>query len=157
MEPPQHLLELREIAVTDALVAAALSAELGYPVSPETMARRIQDLRHAPNHTVYVACESQNVIAWIDVSLGHHLQSEPYCEIGGLVVASAFRGSGIGRALVDKAEGWARERGVSNMLVRSRITREAAHRFYLRAGYTQTKTSAVFSKQLVSPDRSNPA
>jgi hypothetical protein len=36
------------------------------------------------------------------------------------------------------------------MLVRSRVTREQAHRFYLREGYELTKTSAVFSKRSLS-------
>jgi hypothetical protein len=37
---------------------------------------------------------------------------------------------------------------LEDTIVRSRITREAAHRFYLREGYTIEKTSLVFSKQL---------
>jgi hypothetical protein len=37
---------------------------------------------------------------------------------------------------------------LKSIVVRSRATREAAHRFYLREGYTQTKTSAVFTKSL---------
>jgi hypothetical protein len=37
------------------------------------------------------------------------------------------------------------------MVVRSQMAREAAHRFYVREGYRQTKTSAVFSKSLGIP------
>ena len=112
------------------------------------MIQRIEQLLRLPHHVVYVACLSQTVVGWIDIGIGHHLQGEPYCEIGGLVVASALRSSGIGHQLVMKAEQWAKDQGISNMLVRSRVTREAAHRFYLRAGYAQTKTSAVFTKYL---------
>jgi hypothetical protein len=46
------------------------------------------------------------------------------------------------------AEEWARQQGLGNIVVRSRATREAAHRFYLREGYAQTKISAVFTKIL---------
>lgn len=112
------------------------------------MAGRIALLDRSPHSIVYVACLAETVIAWMHVSIGYHLQSEPYCEIGGLVVSSSMRGLGIGAQLVTKAEHWAREQGISSMLVRSRSTRQAAHRFYLREGYTQTKTSAVFTKQL---------
>ena len=35
------------------------------------------------------------------------------------------------------------------MTVSSRVTREGAHRFYLREGYELTKTSHVFAKPLV--------
>ena len=44
---------------------------------------------------------------------------------------------------------WAREHGFGSILVRSQVMREDAHRFYLREGYAQTKTSAVFSKAFV--------
>jgi hypothetical protein len=35
------------------------------------------------------------------------------------------------------------------MTVSSRVTREGAHRFYLREGYELSKTSHVFAKPLV--------
>src|SRR5512143_2056559 len=79
-------LQLREIALADAAVVAELSGELGYPASPEVMQQRIASL--SPDHVVYVACLAGEVAGWIDVSVTHHLQSEPRAEIGGLVVAS---------------------------------------------------------------------
>ncbi len=147
-DTPEDSLLFREIAVSDAAAAAELSAELGYPTSADAMAHRIEQLQRLANHVVYVASLSQKVVGWIDVAIAHHLQGDPYCEIGGLVVRSPCRNSGIGRQLVAKAEQWAKDRNVTTMLVRSRVMREAAHRFYRREGYAQTKTSAVFSKQL---------
>ncbi len=143
-----HAFSIREIAITDADAAARLSGELGYPVSPAAMERRIQRLANLPDHAVYIACTADSVVGWIDVGIVHHLQAEPYGEVGGLVVADGFRSAGIGRQLVLRAEQFARERGVAKMVVRSQIAREAAHRFYLREGYELTKTSAVFSKSL---------
>jgi GNAT superfamily N-acetyltransferase len=138
----------REITPDDGASAARLSGELGYPVSPEEMQRRIESLARMPDHAVYVACISGEVVGWIDLTVAHHLQSEPRAEIGGLVVSSEVRSRGIGRRLVAVAEEWALQRGLKSIVVRSRATREAAHRFYLREGYTQTKTSAVFTKSL---------
>jgi GNAT superfamily N-acetyltransferase len=97
-----------------------------------------------------VACRDSIVIGWIDVGIVHHLQVEPSGEIGGLVVSHACRSLGIGAKLVWRAEEWVRERGVTRVVVRSNVTREAAHRFYLREGYERTKTSAVFSKTLAA-------
>jgi GNAT superfamily N-acetyltransferase len=138
----------REISPADAAAAAGLSGELGYPVSSKEMRRRIESLARMPDHAVYVACMSGEVVGWIHVQASHHLQSEPRAEIGGLVVSSEARSRGIGRRLVAVAEEWARQQGLKSIVVRSRATREAAHRFYLREGYTQTKTSAVFTKSL---------
>jgi|SRR6185437_3044764 len=139
---------IREIALSDAEAAARLSEELGYPASPDEMEKRIRQLANLAEHAVYVACTARSVIGWIDVGVVHHLQAEPYAEIGGLVISSEFRSLGIGKTLVAQAEQWARDRGIAKMVVRSRIAREAAHRFYLREGYERTKTSAVFSKAL---------
>ena len=38
---------------------------------------------------------------------------------------------------------------MTTLIVRSRITRQRAHRFYERAAYVQTKLSHVFEKPLV--------
>jgi GNAT superfamily N-acetyltransferase len=144
----RDVLVIREIAVGDAQCAAELSGELGYPVTTETMATRIAAMKRLEDHVVYVACVRDMPVGWINVGLVHHLQVEPYGEIGGLVVANTLRSGGIGHQLLARAEQWARERGITKVLVRSRISREAAHRFYIREGYEQTKTSAVFTKSL---------
>ena len=151
---------VREISIADAEAAAQLSGELGYPVSAAEMRRRIEAAASLKDHIVYVACVRTTmvawqtvvawptVVAWIDVGIIHHLQTEPYGEIGGFVVSHEYRNRGIGQRLVAEAEKWVTDRGIKRMLVRSQIAREAAHRFYLREGYSRTKTSAVFSKDL---------
>ena len=48
----------------------------------------------------------------------------------------------------EEAEDWTRRQGVNKIRVTSRSTREAAHRFYLRDGYRQTKISMFFEKML---------
>ena len=142
---------IREITPADAGAAAELSGELGYPVSGEAMRERIEAFGATPDHIVFVACTSDpaRTVAWIDVSVVHHLQNEPYGEIGGLVVSSDYRNAGIGQKLLGRAEEWIRdEKNIRRVVVRSQISRDAAHRFYLREGYSRWKTSAVFSKDL---------
>ena len=139
---------IREISIADAVPVAELGAELGYPLSADTIASRIDELTLVETHILYVACISESVVGWIDVGIVQHLLSGPYCEIGGLVVTSGARNSGVGGKLVAQAELWAAQRGLTKMLVRSRESREDAHRFYLRLQYARTKTSAVFTKSL---------
>jgi GNAT superfamily N-acetyltransferase len=145
---PDDLL-IREIASEDAPAAARLSGELGYPVSSEIMAQRIEFLTRSADDVVFVACLAGSVTGWIHVALTRHLQVDARAEIGGLVVSSEARSRGVGRGLVERAESWALRQNVDSMVVRSRDTREAAHRFYLRQGYARTKTSTVFTKTLV--------
>ena len=42
------------------------------------------------------------------------------------------------------------QHGLRRALVRSQVSREPAHRFYLREGYARVKTSAVFEKVLAN-------
>jgi len=142
-------LVLREIAVEDAEAAARLTGELGYPASAKEMAERIRAQMALRDHVIYVACvPDHGVVGWIDVQIVHHLQAPARAEIGGLVVASGARSRGIGRQLLARAEQWAAERGMRQVVVRSQIARERAHQFYLREGYRRTKTSAVFAKEI---------
>ena len=75
-----------------------------------------------------ISPQTGEVVGWIEVSLAHHLQSEPFGLIGGLVVQEGVRGGGIGRRLCQEAERWTREQGIAQIRVTSRSTREAAHR-----------------------------
>lgn len=148
-------IRIREVTPLDAPEAAVLCAELGYPVEVDTLRRRIEYLMCQPDHVVFVASYPEGVAGWISVAITHHLCMESRAEITALVVASELRSHGIGRLLVERAEQWAVSRGLRDMLVRSRVSREDAHRFYLREGYERTKTSAVFSKHLTPISRVN--
>ena len=142
----QESCSIRTAQSRDAEALSALSAELGYPVPPDLMRERVTQF--STEHAVLVAEFDGRVIGWIDVGLSFHLQSGTRAEIGGLVVAADSRGRGIGSQLLERAEQWAKEKGVEEVLLRSNAKRTDAHRFYLREKYTQTKTSAVFLKKL---------
>ena len=63
-----------------------------------------------------------------------------------LVVAEEHRGQGIGKALLDQAETWAKERSLTSVWIRSNVVRQNAHDFYLKQGYHRTKSQHVFRK-----------
>lgn len=121
----------------------------------DALRHRIEYLMCQPDHVIFVACSPEGVVGWIDIAIAQVLAAEPRAEIAGLVVSSSIRSRGVGRMLVARAEQWAVSRGLKEMLVRSRVSREDAHRFYLREGYGRTKTSAVFSKHLAPASRVN--
>lgn len=149
--PSASQLTIRRVEANDAEAVAALSGQLGYGATPEEMRRRIAKLADCEeNQAVFVACmtEDGRVIGWIDVAITYHLQSEPFVLIGGLVVQLGVRSLGVGKRLCEEAEAWTRTKGISIIRVTSRSTRPDAHRFYLRDGYTEIKTSKVFEKLL---------
>jgi GNAT superfamily N-acetyltransferase len=141
--------EIRRAEPDDADGLASLSAELGYPGIASELRARVEDLHARPGHAIFVADSPDlEVIGWIHVCLCHHLESEPFAEVAGLVVAQAHRSSGVGAALLEAAEEWAGEQGMDTIRVRSNVVRERAHRFYLRQGYHKAKEQAVFVKGL---------
>ena len=143
-------LTIRPVEVGDAVSVAELSGQLGYAATAEEIAERIEWLQESSGMQVaLVACIDERVVGWIEAVIEHHLQSAPFTLITGLVVHDGIRGVGVGKRLCEEVERWTREKGLVVVRVTSRTTREAAHRFYLRDGYRQTKTSAVFEKVLV--------
>ena len=141
-------MNIRPMRQQDAEPVAELVAQLGYERTPEQVRLWIRGLGSRPEQAAFVAELDGEIVAWIDVSLERRLQSEVFALIGGLVVRDGLRSRGIGRRLCEEAEEWARRQGVKKMRVTSRITREDAHRFYLRDGYSQTKISKLFEKML---------
>jgi GNAT superfamily N-acetyltransferase len=64
----------------------------------------------------------------------------------GLVVSTATKRGGIGRALVTDAERWALGQGFDSITVRSNVARTESHPFYERLGYVRRKTQHAYSK-----------
>jgi len=142
-------LTVRDITLADADSIADLSGQLGYKASTSEMISRIRDtLPLREGHAVFVACRGDDVIGWIEAEVVRHLQSAPHALITGLVVKEGGRSLGVGKRLCAEVEQWALRQQVSIVRVTSRSTREGAHRFYLREGFTHTKTSLVFEKVL---------
>jgi GNAT superfamily N-acetyltransferase len=145
--PDNELISVRPISSEDAEAAAELSGQLGYKSSSESMRGRIEKLLcSGSSQAAFVACLGAEVVAWIEIAIVEHLQSEPHTVVGGLVVRDDVRSRGIGRRLLAEAEAWSRRQGILVVRVRSQAARQDAHRFYLREGYRQVKTSAVFEK-----------
>ncbi|ADV84206.1 GNAT family N-acetyltransferase [Terriglobus saanensis] len=142
-------LTIRHAELQDALEISRLAWQLGYERSPEAVRVWIECLGTRTDHqAAFVACTEEEVVGWIEVSVENRIQTPPFALIGGLVVKDGIRGAGIGRRLCEEAEIWARQHGLERIRVTSRSTREAAHRFYLRDGYREVKTSLVFEKKL---------
>ncbi len=140
---------LRLATVEDAQAVATLCDQLGYPTTPEQARLRLLATLPKSDHAIFVAENpAGQVVGWIHLHGTHHLQAEPYAEIGGLVVDEAHHGKGYGKALVEQGEAWAMSQGYSLLRVRSNVRRTPAHTFYQARGYTLHKSQHAFIKKL---------
>lgn len=70
----------------------------------------------------------------------------PRCWVEDLAVSPEHRSQGVGKALLDAAKDWARDRGASHLELDSGDARPDAHRFYEREG--PSWTSRCFAWEL---------
>ena len=140
---------VRRARMADATSLAALSAELGYPASAESLTERLGRLADREDEIVLVAeLPAGDVIGWVHGSEQLLLESGRRCELLGLVVDVRARGRGVGRRLVTAVEAWAMDRGLEQMAVRSNVARTESHPFYERLGYSRVKTQHAYRKRI---------
>ena len=140
-------LNIRRAKESDIASLAQLAGELGYRTTTAEMNKRFKELSRNSQDGIFVA-EFDDVVGWIHVSLIQSLESDPFAEIHGLVVAEVHRNFGIGRRLVAAAEEWAKEKSCLRIRVRTNIIREKTRIFYKNLGFESTKTQEVFDKML---------
>jgi N-acetylglutamate synthase-like GNAT family acetyltransferase len=128
---------IRTATVSDAQAIAELLNELGYPASPTLVLQKIERLSASDHDAVYVAEISGGVAGVI----GLHTTELLHCSgrlgrITALVVSSGKRGSGIGKALLEAADGYFLKQDCIRAEVTSGDHRITAHAFYQSNGYS---------------------
>jgi N-acetylglutamate synthase-like GNAT family acetyltransferase len=137
---------LREAVAADAEHIAALIDQLGYPVSAEDVAERL-NLIEASGQKVLVAELDGRAIGCLSTSTMTVLhRPAPVGRISMMVIAEDLRGQGIGAKLVAAAERTLRDKGCQLVEVTSNLRRTDAHRFWERIGYD--RTSVRFAKDI---------
>jgi GNAT superfamily N-acetyltransferase len=142
------LTSIRIAVESDAPAIAELTAQLGYDVSADDVAARLARILSRDNERFFVAVADNRVCGWVHAVVADYVDVEAFVLIGGLVVDRTRRRQGIGRALLNHAEAWAREQGCSLVRLTSSSTRTKAHRFYEELGYSNVKTQYSFAKPL---------
>jgi GNAT superfamily N-acetyltransferase len=131
---------IREAGPEDAEALVELFVELGYPDEAERVAGRVARFAADPSSRLLVTEDGGELVGFASASvmpLAH--EDESWCRLSALVVAERLRREGVGRALVEAVEAFARSHGCGLVEVTSgeRPHREAAHRFYEALGYEE--------------------
>ncbi len=140
-------LNIRKATAADATAIAKLSGQLGYPADAAAMTERLGRILPRNDHVVFVA-ETTEIVGWTHAGQHEILEAGTLCEIWGLVVANGQRGQGVGRRLIEAVEDWARQRGLTDVSVRSNVIRPESHPFYERIGFARYKTQHAYRKRL---------
>jgi GNAT superfamily N-acetyltransferase len=126
---------------------ANLAEQLHYPSSGNQIRMRLDALGGSKQHGVYVAeLPGGQIGGWIGLYVFHSVEQDSCAGISGLIVDEQVRSRGIGKLLVDAAEGWARSNGCKAISVHSNVIRERAHQFYARNGFEHVKTQKFLFK-----------
>lgn len=127
---------------------AALSDQLGYPVNSDELSQRWRELSQNKRHALLVCEESENILGWIHLECVEDLIEEEKAEIKAVVVEENSRGNGVGRALIEAGEKWAKTYHLHTIYLSCNILRTRTHGFYQRNGFTNYKSSLFFEKKI---------
>ena len=143
---------VREAALADVAEMVRLFRDLGYPLEPADLAKRLQ-LFAASGDGALVAVAPDTPVGQPGMLGLVTLHATPVLHRAGpvgrmtaLVVDERARGRGVGRALVDASVRWARSRGCVLLEVTSNRRRSDAHAFYEHLGFE--RSSYRFAKPL---------
>ncbi|MDE6593921.1 MAG: GNAT family N-acetyltransferase [Oscillospiraceae bacterium] len=142
-------MKIRTANITDSQEICRISSEdLGYPCREELVRSKLAGIDPGREAVFAAVDEDDSVIGYIHIEKYDVLYFETMGNILGLAVSGENRRKGIGRALLDRAEEWAKENGIMSVRLNSGITREGAHEFYRRAGYGEKQMKKTFIKRL---------
>ena len=87
--------------------------------------------------TVLVAVDEADVLGVITTREQRHFTGEMDGYIGELAVAPHAARQGIGRALIEAAQSWARDRGLRHLTLHTGMANIPARRFYAALGFQE--------------------
>lgn len=143
---PKPRPKLRDAKPSDTKRLTELIHELGHQITEKQVRKNLAALKKS-GETPLVATLGKKVVGMCGVGRRVVIhRPAPLGRITALVVAKEAQGQGIGRLLVEAAEGWMRRKGCQLVEVTSNDRRSEAHAFYRHMGYE--RTSIRFFKKL---------
>jgi GNAT superfamily N-acetyltransferase len=143
----RHPIAIRPATPDDAERIAALFTDEGYPAGPSDIVERLERFESAYSR-VLVADHDGEVLGFVAVhALPRFEHSDRVIRVMALVVDGAVRERGVGRQLMEAAEGVGREIGAAFVEVTAGHHRPDAARLYVELGY-DASVAAYLRKRL---------
>jgi GNAT superfamily N-acetyltransferase len=129
------MVQIREISEKDAESVATLSTQLGYESDIKQTSARIKRINNSSENCAFVALVDGKLVGWIHGFYTLRIESDPFIEIGGLIVDENYRNLKIGKQLIENVNIWAKAHQVKKLKVRCNTKRTESHNFYERLGF----------------------
>ena len=140
--------KIRNAELTDAYAIAGICKnDLGYECDEALVGEKLK-LIDNNREQVFVADVDGIVAGFIHIELYNVIYCEKGSNLLGLAVSSDYRKNGIGRAMLKRAEEWAKSNGAKWVRLNSGENRKDAHRFYRNLGYDNEKRQIRFIKTI---------
>lgn len=123
--------------------------DLPHELSIDYIVNKLQKISTMKNSIVLVAEDNEsNLAGYAFLTEVVFLGMEPFIELQSILVNRVHRRQGIGKALMNASEEWARNNGFHEIVLSSRIHLNNAHKFYEGLGYKTYKQSYFFKKKI---------
>ena len=138
---------IREAVSFDANAIWQLNCdEMGYQYSLDDTVQNITRLLSSNADKIFVAVSDGLVVGYVHANNYDLIYAPHMKNIMGIAVSSEYKQQGIGKALLQHVENWARETGASGIRLVSGATRTDAHAFYRHCGFEGNKEQINLKK-----------
>ena len=147
-------MKVRQATVSDMVAWVDLRARLW----PDTSNSTHQDeaaalLTTAPTDSVaFMALTDQGAAGFAEATVRRDYvngcDTSPVAFLEGIYVRPDMHGTGIGRALVDAVQSWARSRDCSELASDAALDNTDSHAFHRATGFAETERVVFFRKRL---------
>ena len=138
---------VRQALITDAKDIYYINkTSLGYDYDLEKQKSKIEAVLNDSTQVIFVAETNNKVVGYIHLVNYDVIYADNFKNCLGLAVDNDYKRNGIGSALLNQAEIWAKENGAVGIRLCSGVEREKAHQFYQSQGYEVTKLQKNIKK-----------
>ncbi len=122
--------------------------EMGYEYPLEQTKENLFRISKSEHDKIFVAVMAGEVVGYVHVNTYLTTYTPHLKNIMGIAVSKHCKRKGVGRALLNKIEEWAKETGAEGVRLVSGLERTDAHAFYRSCDYSGDKTQLNLRKML---------
>lgn len=141
--------QIQEAEITDYEAIYRLNRdEMGYGYPINKTRHKLEQIMESDSDKIYVAIAEDHVVGYVHGNDYDTIYAPHMKNIMGIAVSSAYKRKGIGRALLNAVEEWAKQTGAEAVRLVSGSGRTNAHLFYRSCGYSGDKTQLNLKKEM---------